>query len=315
MSGGENIQEGMQVYGPGDQLIGRVERVHGDGFDAEGRHYARNAVSRVEHNRIYLQEGGTQQGRGAQGQRAEGDMRVPVAEERLNVEKRQAELGAVELRKTVTEEEQTVPVELLREEVRVERVDAGDRPVRPGEDLFREGTIRVPVRGEEAVVRKEAVVTGEVVVDKENTTERQEISDTVRKERVEVDEDYDQHRAGFQRHFQGRQGRQQGDQSATRSWDEAEPNYRYGYGAGRDNQYRGREFDDVEPDLRRDYETRYGRNWSEADAGGTSGMGTNRTTGDRGPTPGGRAAGGEDVWQQLREEIREGWNRARGEER
>jgi uncharacterized protein (TIGR02271 family) len=309
MSSGESIQEGMQVYGPGDRLIGRVERVHGDGFDAEGRHYSRDAVSRVEHNRIYLQGGG------AQARRDEGDIRVPVAEERLNVEKREAELGAVELRKTVTEEEQTVPVELLREEVRVERVDAGDRPVRPGEDLFQEGTIRVPVRGEEAVVQKEAVVTGEVVVGKERATERQEVGDAVRKERVEVDQDYDRHRAGFQRHFQGRQGRQQGDQAAARSWEEAEPNYRYGYGAGRDTQYRGRQFDDVEPDLRREYETRYGRNWSEADVGGTSGMGTNRTTGDRGPTPGGRAAGGEDIWQQLREEIREGWNRARGEDR
>ena len=216
----------------------------------------------------------------------EGEARIPVSEERLDVEKRPAELGEVQLHKTVTEEQQTVPVELEREEVRAERRDAGDRPLRPGEEAFKEETIRVPVRGEEAVANKEAVVTGEVVVNKEQTTERQQVADTVRKERVEVDRDYERHRAGFQRHFQGRQGRQQGGRSAARSWEEAEPNYQYGYSAGANRQYQGREFDEAEPDLRRDYEGRYGR--AEADSG----------------------AG--DAWQHLREEVREGWERARG---
>ena len=56
---------------------------------------------------------------------------------------------------------------------------------------FEEGTIRIPLRGEEVVVRKEAVVTGEVVINKERTTERQEITDTVRTQHVEVDRDSD----------------------------------------------------------------------------------------------------------------------------
>ena len=56
---------------------------------------------------------------------------------------------------------------------------------------FEEGIIRIPLRGEEVVVRKEAVVTGEVVINKERTTERQEITDTVRKQHVEVDRDAD----------------------------------------------------------------------------------------------------------------------------
>src|SRR5215217_5345607 len=66
-------------------------------------------------------EGQTAQG--YQGQATEGEIRVPVAEERLHVETRQAELGEVQLRKTVEEEQQTVPVELEREEVHVERRD------------------------------------------------------------------------------------------------------------------------------------------------------------------------------------------------
>ena len=78
-------------------------------------------------------------------------------------------MGSVDIRKEVETEQVNVPVELRHEEVTVDRVDVKDRPVAAGDmaDAFEEGTIRVPVRGEEAVVEKEAVVTGEVVVDRE----------------------------------------------------------------------------------------------------------------------------------------------------
>ena len=267
------------------------------------------------------------QGRGTERQRPERET-IPVAEERLAVEKRQTKLGEAQVRKTVEEEQQTVPVELEREEVRVDQRDVADRPVQAGDQVFQEGTIRVPVRGEVAEVNKEAVVTGEVVVGKERTTERQDVTDTVRRERVEVDQDYDQHRSGFQQHF-GQRQQQAGSQWGSRNWEDAEPNYQYGYLAGRNNQYQGRQFEDVESDLRSDYERRYGRNWSETDAGATSGAGARRDTDDQGPmastgtrdTSTGSGAGtgtssgsdsGQDRWQHLRDEIREGWDRARG---
>ena len=120
--------------------------------------------------------------------RAEGELVVPVAEERLGVAKQQVELGAVEIHKEVVQEQVSVPVELRHEEVRVRERDVADRPLAADDTAFQEGVLRVPVRGEEAVVTKEAVVTGEVVIDKERIVERQEVADTVRKERVEVDE-------------------------------------------------------------------------------------------------------------------------------
>src|SRR5215216_5754006 len=178
------------------------------------------ALDRDRDDRMDLSEGAG--GRTSGGE--QGEARVPVAEERLNVDKRQAELGEVQLRKTVEQEQVSVPVELEREEVRVDQRDVGDRPVQAGDQVFQEGTIRVPVRGEVAEVNKEAVVTGEVVIEKERTTERQQIADTVRKERVEVDEQYDQHRPGFQQHFSQRQ-QQAGAQAGGRSWEDAEPNY------------------------------------------------------------------------------------------
>jgi len=229
-------------------------------------------------------ESGMSSGAMGQGMSRQGEVAVPVSEERLNVEKRQAELGEVQVHKTVTEEQQSVPVELTREEVSVERRDVGDRPLREGETAFQEGTIRVPVRGEEAVVTKEAVVTGEVVINKERTTEQQNVTGTVRREQVEVDKDYEQHRSGFQQHFTQRQGQTGGMQSSSRRWEEAEPNYQWGYSSARDARYQGREFEDVEGDLR--------NSWSARGQSSGSGAG--------------------DSWERLREEVREGWNRARG---
>ena len=163
-----------------------------------------------------------------------GELRVPVAEERLSVDKRQAELGEVRLHKTVVEEQQTIPVDLMREEVTVQQRDIDDRPAQAGDDLFQGGTIQVPVRGEEAFVTKEAVVTGEVVIDKERTTEREQITDTLRRERVEVDEHYERARAGTAGRFE------QGPAAAPpvtgptqrQTSQEAEPQPRQSSGAG-----------------------------------------------------------------------------------
>jgi len=270
-----NIREGMQVYGPNDQVIGTVESLHGDGFHVNGQHYSRDMVARVAQNRVYLSGTGMTEGRTAvgTGQTTEGEMRVPVVEERLAVGKREAELGEVQIRKTVTEEEQTVPVTLRREEVNVEQVDVKDRPLRAGEDVFKEETIRVPVRGEEAVVAKEAVVTGEVVVNKETTTREEQITDTVRKQHVDVDKAYQEARSGFEQAHTSRVG------TTGRTFEQAEPNYRSGFTAAHDDRYTGREFEDVEPELRTQHTTT-----------GTGG----------------------DSWERLREEVREGWNRARG---
>jgi uncharacterized protein (TIGR02271 family) len=295
------IQEGMTVYGTGDQPIGRVERLHGDGFQVAGQHYGRDSVLRVDHNRVYLRDTGIA-GRDTLAGRAEGEMRVPVAEERLNVGKREADLGEVQVRKTVTEEQQSVPVTLEREEVRVHERNIPDRPLQPGDDAFNEGTIRVPVRGEEAVVAKQAVVTGEVVVDKERKTEQRQAAGTVRREHVDIDEDWRQARTGFEQDFRSRQGAATDEWSRNRTFEQAEPHYRTGFTAARDARYQGRSFEEAEPELRREY-----------DASSTLQTGSPFVAGDRtSGTSGGTRAHGGDSWEQLREEIRSGWNRARG---
>ncbi len=210
MSSTDDIREGMELYGADDQPLGVVEGVWPDHIRL-ARDIPRAAIGHVAGNRVYLREllpaagrsgddratatarmpGDAAMREGGTAQRAEqrgpaDEVRIPVAEERLHVEKREVELGQVAVRKTVEQERVEVPVELHREEVHVRRHDVDARPAQASDALFEEGTIRVPARGEEAVVTKQAVVTGEVVIDKERTTERQQVTDTVREEQVEV---------------------------------------------------------------------------------------------------------------------------------
>ncbi len=216
----KEIQRGWDVYGSDGEKVGDVSDVQGTyiviskGLIFKSERYAPvAAISRVEHDRVYLDVtkdeieargwdtvpetdariGAQRTSTTAPPATSEGNRRVPVHEERLDVDTREAQLGEVEVRKEVVSEQVQVPVELRREEARVEQVDVKDRPVDPSDKgVFEEGTTRVPVRGEEAVVDKQAYVTGEVVVGKEQTTERETVSDTVRKERVIAEE----HRKG-----------------------------------------------------------------------------------------------------------------------
>ena len=277
MSRAQDIREGMRVYGPDSQDWGTIERIHAGGFDAAGKHYSQHLIIRVEGDTVYVHGAGVAEGEAQLiAAQQEDEIRVPIAEERLAVGTREVELGEVQIRKTVETEEQTIPVTLRQEEVHIERIDVAERPA-TGEDLFEEGTIRVALRGEEAVVAKETIITGEVVVETDRVAEERQITDTVRRQRVEVEENYQQARTGFEQHFATNQAARVG--GTGRAFSEAEPNYRTGFEAGRDERYAGREFEAIEPELRRDYAT-------------------------RGVT--------DDRWTELREEIREGWSKARG---
>jgi uncharacterized protein (TIGR02271 family) len=111
---------------------------------------------------------------------------VPLTEEHLKVGKREVEAGGVRLRKVVRTEIVNHPVELKREEVVIERVPV-ERAQEARDRASDEKEIYIPLRREEAVVSKEARVKEEVRVRKESHTDRQNVSETVRKEDVEID--------------------------------------------------------------------------------------------------------------------------------
>lgn len=129
----------------------------------------------------------TYQDRAATETATDQDVRVPVMEEELQVGKRQEEVGRVHLHKDVVEEPQTVTGQVTREQVEVERVPVQGDYTANDADVFTEKDIDVPVMGEEMVVGKRPVVNEEVRLRKDAVTEEQQVSDTVRKERVTVE--------------------------------------------------------------------------------------------------------------------------------
>jgi uncharacterized protein (TIGR02271 family) len=111
---------------------------------------------------------------------------IPLSEERLNVGKRQVESGGARLRKVVRTETVNQPVELQHEEIEVERVPAQGRS---GDADFREEEIFIPLRKEVPDVSKEAGLREEVRVSKRKESDREQISEKLRKEDVEIDKE------------------------------------------------------------------------------------------------------------------------------
>jgi uncharacterized protein (TIGR02271 family) len=113
------------------------------------------------------------------------------SEEELRVGTTEREAGRARLRKYVVEDEVTQTVPVRREEVRVEREPITDANI----DNATEGPAisdeehEVVLHEEQAVVDKQAVPKERVRLDKETYTEEQQVSDTVRKEEIEIDGD------------------------------------------------------------------------------------------------------------------------------
>jgi uncharacterized protein (TIGR02271 family) len=109
---------------------------------------------------------------------------VTRSEEELHVGKEQTEAGRARLRKWVETEPVQMDVELQRETARVTR-EPVDEPVSGAE--IGDEEVEVPLREERAVVEKQAVAKERIGLETDVETERQTISDDVRKERVEVE--------------------------------------------------------------------------------------------------------------------------------
>lgn len=113
---------------------------------------------------------------------------IPLAEERLDVGKRQVDRGTTRIRRYVVEKPVEKDVTLRGEEVSVER----RKPVEgttgtPGPGAFEERVVEVRETGEEPVTNKTAQVGEEVVVHRKPTERTETVRDTVRREEVDVD--------------------------------------------------------------------------------------------------------------------------------
>ena len=123
------------------------------------------------------------------------ERRLTLAEEQLSVGKRTVQDGEVSLRKHVDTRHVEEQVDLMREEVSVERRPISADAATDINDIG-EAEIRVPVMREEAVVEKRTVPVEEVVVRKEAVADTQTVQADLRKETLDVDENVDTSRTG-----------------------------------------------------------------------------------------------------------------------
>jgi uncharacterized protein (TIGR02271 family) len=195
------------------------------------------------------------------------DETIEVVEEDLQVGKRAVETGGVR----VTSHMREVPVE---EEVRLreEHVQVERRPVnRPATaadmNAFRDQTIEVTETNEEAVIAKEARVVEEIHVRKDVDERVEKVRDTVRRTEVDVEPmatgtrttytAYETYDPDFRTHFQTTYSRMGGN------YDRYQPAYRYGYTLATDDRYRGRNWNEIEPEVHRAWNTQNQGTWED----------------------------------------------------
>jgi uncharacterized protein (TIGR02271 family) len=128
-------------------------------------------------------------GRDVSGPNTDGAM--TRSEEELRVRTADRDSGRVRLRKYVVEDEVTKTVPVRREEVRVERepiTDANIDDATSGPEISSEEH-EVVLREEEVVAEKRAVPKERVRLDKDVHTDEREVTETLRKEQIDVDQD------------------------------------------------------------------------------------------------------------------------------
>ena len=200
----------------------------------------------------------TDRDQGTTTRNVDDEARLDVVEERLQIGKREVNRGGVRVRRVVSETPVEEQVTLRDETIDVDRRTV-DRPLDGNEgDLFTEKTYEFSETDEEAVIAKEARVVEEVVVDKSVEERTQTVSDTVRRTDVEVEQ-------------------LSGGESGSVTYDESDPNYTYAQTMASDDRYAGREWNDVEADVRRDWESKnQGGTWDDVKDSISNAWGRNR---------------------------------------
>jgi len=116
----------------------------------------------------------------------EEERAMKLREEQLRIEKERVQAGEVRLRKEVVTEQQVFNVPVSHEEVVVERHPYPEGRVSET-PVGEEEIIRVPVSEEQVYVTKIPVETGEVTIGKREVQERQQVSETVRREEARLE--------------------------------------------------------------------------------------------------------------------------------
>ncbi|HEY7957337.1 MAG: YsnF/AvaK domain-containing protein [Polyangia bacterium] len=190
----------MTVRTSDGEKLGKIASVNGDEFIIEkGLLFKEDYTARSERvldvkgdEVIYrpLAEGeragftGSEE-RERQSRTSAGEVRVPLSEEELEVNKRTRETGGVRVSKDVVTENKEMTVPVTHEEVKVERVPAEGRSAA---GKIEGGEVTVPTTEEEVTVSKRPVVREEVRVSKQPVQEQRTVSAEVRREEPHIED-------------------------------------------------------------------------------------------------------------------------------
>ncbi|MFU8805056.1 MAG: DUF2382 domain-containing protein [Bradymonadaceae bacterium] len=185
--------------------------------------------------------------------------KLEVAEEELHVGKREVESGGIRARTYVSEEPVEEDVHLKEERVDVERRPVDRDVSATGEDVFKEGEVEFTEIREEPVVQKRVHVIEEVVITKDVGERTETISDTVRRQDVDIEQigkEYDQD-------FRGDYQQRYASSGSDYSYDDYSKGYRYGASLGTHSGYQDKEWHQVEPEAREQWESRNQGTWED----------------------------------------------------
>jgi uncharacterized protein (TIGR02271 family) len=207
---------------------------------------------------------------------SDDDYVLPVVEEQLSVGKRAVERGRMRIYTRVSERPVEEQVTLREEHVNVERRPVNRTATEADIDTFQEGTFEVSEMAEEAVVAKRARVVEEVVIGK-NVEERTEtVRDSVRRTDVEVEDiegqrtttgasttsasttsGYNNFDTDFRNYYQSNYA------NSGYTYDQYTPVFRYGHDLAVSDRYKGRDWNAIESDARRDWEAQNPGTWEQ----------------------------------------------------
>jgi uncharacterized protein (TIGR02271 family) len=211
---------------------------------------------------------------------------IPVVQEELKVGKREVQRGGVRVFSRVVETPVDQSIGLREEHVSVERRPV-DQPISSLDtNAFKEQSIELRETAEEAVVQKSARVVEEVLVGKEVSQRQEQIHDTVRHTEVQVENLAGDTTMGTSRSTglsamgsddAWRKDWDSNYSSLGGSYDDYAPAYRYGNEMRSNDQYKGRDWNDVEADLKSSWES--------------------------------RNSGGPSTWEKFKAAVRHGWDK------
>ena len=117
-----------------------------------------------------------------------GERTIELREERLVPRKEMVDAGEIEIRKEIEEVPGRLELDAYREEVEVEHVPVGEAVSEKVEPWEENGALVVPVYEEQLVVTKRLVMKEKLVVRRVAGTERRLFTDTLRREKLVVED-------------------------------------------------------------------------------------------------------------------------------